>query len=88
MSETTTIACDICGKQKETANHWFKGYLVDAGDVLTVGEKTVGFMVVPLEVDRFSMPFQNHALPKPDTHLCGEQCVSLWVSRNLQREGK
>jgi len=57
-----------CGIQKAETNHWFRGYKLAAGGVVLIPWN--GAPPVE-EVEDF------------EAHLCGANCVTGWVSKNL-----
>lgn len=73
-----TYKCDICGIQKQDANHWFRAFTVPGGAIILTWdavkddgsmpsfESTPGFFVVKNIAD-----------------ICGADCVTQWLSRNL-----
>lgn len=67
--EVQTFACDICQTQKKAANHWFRGFRLPQGVLITEWDVTAGSVIRGLE--------------EPHAHLCGADCVTQWLSKNL-----
>lgn len=78
-------SCDVCGIIKGSNNNWYKGYVMDAGPLrVGVTARTVGFVVVPWDVNTLSTHFGNHPLAEPDAHLCGQEHAMQWASKTLR----
>lgn len=88
--KSESFKCDVCQVEKTASNHWFKGYLIDAGELnspMASVQKSAGIMIIPWDVKTFSTPFKNHGLPEADAHLCGEQHAIQWANQQLSRKG-
>lgn len=65
-----TWRCDICQAQKKDANRWWKVYMVAGGALIVQWES----------------PEPDIRQPKATSsagHLCGANCVTEWLSKNL-----
>ena len=68
-----SFACDICHKQKQDANRWWKASTF-------VG----GVVVMRWETEPMILARNGMELPaSEDAHLCGEACLHEWLSKNL-----
>jgi hypothetical protein len=65
----TVYACDLCGAEQATTNHWFAAVLIDAPRRIFIG---------PLGSED-SILGEN----KRVFHLCGEACATKKVSEFL-----
>jgi len=64
--------------EKKETNHWWKGYLLAGGEACVIN---AGLLIIPWEI-----PIDDLApsdVVSTEAHLCGEQHVAEWVSRNL-----
>lgn len=80
MAVTEQFSCDVCGKQKQQANHWWVGTETDIGTHKS-------FVFYPWPTGR-----REAEAGKKVNHLCGQQCaikaLSEWMSRlSKQAEG-
>ena len=71
MSKIDTFQCDICHKQKQDANRWWKAFMITGG-VIIVGWE--------FDVDGAHV---EYAKTGQLYHLCGEACLHEWLSKNL-----
>lgn len=64
-----TYACDRCHVQKKDVNHWFRAYKL----MRKQGVVIIEWDATPTgdEVEDF------------EAHLCGANCVTEWLSKNL-----
>lgn len=69
MSRSEVFKCDVCGKQKGEANHWF----------------LANTPVSPQPVIRICGWNIDAAYMPEFVHLCGEECVQKKVSEFLSR---
>ena len=81
MSKVETYQCDQCKTQKKETNAWWKVFLLDADK----DDVNVGVVILKWEINSITRPFSHpEVLPdKADAHLCGANCVTEWLSRNL-----
>lgn len=75
MSEHTTYKCDICGAEKRAANHWWLATRGNHG-AITILPWSVVIAGIDVPVLRTG--------EQADAHLCGEQHVLEWISKNLR----
>ena len=70
-----SFACDVCGKQKKEANHWFRGRELPS---------SAGVVIVQWDVERAVIDGDSLVLDlNKDAHLCGAECATQWLSKNL-----
>lgn len=72
-----TYACDQCKTQKKDANHWFKAYRF---------EDVQGVAIVPWKAESVYIAgggTVSAVTENADAHLCGANCVTEWLSKNL-----
>lgn len=72
MSWDEAFTCDICGKPKKVANHW---WMVTLGDVpcFDEGQPAQHFTLLPWN----SAEARNEGI----SHLCGENCAMKAMER-------
>lgn len=71
-----TFQCDVCGTQKKAANRWWKVGIIPAANTKLLTE--IGMIVTPWEI----VPEDRTAIASI-AHLCGEQCLIQYISKNL-----
>lgn len=72
MARVDTFCCDVCGRQKKDANHWFRAYRLHGVDGIIVVSWEAAAVLGRLELSTDG-----------EVHLCGAECGSQWVSRTL-----
>ena len=60
--------CDICNVQRREANHWFRAYKLISG----------GVVIIHWDEKPTGDDVENF-----EAHLCGADCVTQWLSKNL-----
>lgn len=65
------FSCDVCGRVKGEANHWFLGYHHPAASIIHLSKWNDG-----IERDGDD----GHI-----AHLCGLECVNKWVQQQLTK---
>jgi len=71
MSRPVKIVCDGCGRQKETANHWW------TVQVHTSGERLI---IIPGSRDQEAGPFIV-------LDFCGRECALKRISEQMGKHG-
>jgi len=75
-----TYACDVCGTQKKAANRWWKVYKV----AQLIGTETVeNAPLLGLLITAWDAVPEGMRLKETTAHLCGEGCVTQYISKNL-----
>lgn len=71
MAEVSTFRCDVCGKLKEQANHWYRGCQTDEPR----------FVIVSW--DAASVLPAHH----PVLHFCGMECAVKAMQKAMEQNG-
>lgn len=72
MSTNITYTCDVCGKQKDEANHWFMFAENEAATINT----SIGGLYFPPKLIVFLPWDQNLCQDDKFGHLCGSGCAA------------
>lgn len=73
MAVIQAVCCDVCGKQKQEVNHWFKAHAT-----LRSRESFPGFSVYPAAEDL--------AAGFIYLDLCGQECVVKALNKWMQEQ--
>ncbi|MGC9292515.1 MAG: hypothetical protein ACP5EP_07285 [Acidobacteriaceae bacterium] len=76
MAWDEAFTCDICGKPKQVANHWWMARLEDV-PCCEEGQRARGFTLLPWNAEE--------ARNKNTHHLCGEGCALKALERFMSR---
>lgn len=76
MAVTEQFSCDVCGKQKQVANHWWVGTITEIG-------KHKSFTIYP-----WPCGSKEVAPGKEVNHLCGQECVIKAISGWMAEQSK
>jgi len=79
VSEVKTFRCDVCGKLKKEANHWFRAlvYVGPRFEIVSWGAPSICPQILNGWIE----------LNPVQQHLCGMECAQKAMAKAMQ-EGK
>lgn len=76
-------ACDQCRVHKKESNHWYLGFIL-RNHTSIVGIQIVEWGITGVEMgEQVRLSMEVLPVDAADAHLCGANCVTEWLSKNL-----
>lgn len=89
MAQISGWKCDSCGIEKLPSNHWWKIFFTWSSpqtEDVEARQGADGVVILAFDKDEITEPkdFGSGYTPKKaDAHICGQNCITKWMSENL-----